>query len=179
MFFGRPEGGYYQKQAHVAWRGAAGSQGPVAGEYVKRVRRRHCFRTIAGCALHEKHQFGARKLAPPLDVVVFPAPCSHAPPLTPLFPSTFDIQWGDAMGELLELLEAESAAPEDLAEYSCLYIKYLQVRVNVRASSSPQNVARRVEAVTDRLCLPSPANRRCESCPNAMTSWCILRSVLP
>ena len=34
------------------------------------------------------------------------------------------------MGELLELLEAESAAPEDLAEYSCLYIKYLQVRVN-------------------------------------------------
>ena len=114
----------------MAWRGAAGSQGPVAGEYVKRVRRRHCFRTIAGCALHEKHQFGARKLAPPLDVVVFPAPCSHAPPLTPLFPSTFDIQWGDAMGELLELLEAESAAPEDLAEYSCLYIKYLQVRVN-------------------------------------------------
>ena len=33
------------------------------------------------------------------------------------------------MGELLELLEAESAAPEDLAEFSCLYIKYLQVRV--------------------------------------------------
>ncbi|KAK3245248.1 hypothetical protein CYMTET_45172 [Cymbomonas tetramitiformis] len=45
---------------------------------------------------------------------------------------TFDIQWREAMMELLDQLEAENPedptlAPRDLAEFSCIYIKYLQI----------------------------------------------------
>lgn len=45
---------------------------------------------------------------------------------------TFDIQWREAMMELLDQLESENPedptlAPQDLAEYSCIYIKYVQI----------------------------------------------------
>ncbi|KAK9817170.1 hypothetical protein WJX72_010626 [[Myrmecia] bisecta] len=45
---------------------------------------------------------------------------------------TYDIMWREAMMELLDQLEAEnpedpSLAPKDLSEWSCIYIKYLQI----------------------------------------------------
>eukprot|EP00249_Psilotum_nudum_P030108 c42047_g1_i1 orf=1-234(-) len=45
---------------------------------------------------------------------------------------TFDVQWNEAMHELSKVLQLDISqdailAPKGLPEYSCLYVKYLQV----------------------------------------------------
>eukprot|EP00899_Mesostigma_viride_P008882 jgi/Mesvir1/17996/Mv09337-RA.2 len=76
---------------------------------------------------------------------------------------TFDLQWREAMMDLVDLMETENPedpalAPKDLAEFSCIYVKYLQLFRNVEESYDqmvhPQkrnDIRKMLEAVLGRM----------------------------
>mmetsp|Transcript_27563 Transcript_27563/g.67781 ORF Transcript_27563/g.67781 Transcript_27563/m.67781 type:complete len:819 (-) Transcript_27563:1438-3894(-) len=76
---------------------------------------------------------------------------------------TFDIQWRESMMELLDQLEAEhpdeaALAPMEISEYSCIYIKYVQIFRKLEEAydqmAHPQkrmDMKKAVEAVLGRI----------------------------
>jgi len=76
---------------------------------------------------------------------------------------TFDIQWRESMMELLDQLEAEhpdeaALAPMEISEYSCIYIKYVQIFRRLEEAydqmAHPQkrgDMKKAVEAVLGRI----------------------------
>lgn len=69
---------------------------------------------------------------------------------------TYDLTWREAMAELLDLLETEhpedpSHAHKDLGEWSCVYIKYLQI-VGKLEEAFDQMVHPQKRAVSSSCC---------------------------